>query len=344
MGQWGKRLGIGAGALLLAAGVGFGVASQRAGARLAQTFKVHDVDIPVPYPLDASELDALRAERASAAPAIADAGIGEVPDPLAGVDLGAVALERAIARGKHLVEARYACNACHGENFAGGEMIDDGAIGVLRGPNITSGKGGRVAAYTISDWDHIVRHGIKPDGTPAVMPSDDFFEMSDRELSDVVAYLRSQPPVDGEEPAPSFGPVGKVLLAVGKFPVSAEAHPNHAGAHLATPPAAADSVEFGRHLAAICTGCHRQNLAGGPMTFGPPDWPAASNLTQHDAGLKGWSFAEFERAMAQGAAKDGRPLRPPMSLVVATVNAMTSTERRALWTYLTSLAPVPTNP
>ena len=82
------------------------------------------------------------------------------------------ALPEAIARGKHLVEARYGCNVCHGANFAGGVMIDDPAIGSIRGPNITPGKGGRVASYKIADWDRIVRHGIKPDGSPAVMPAE----------------------------------------------------------------------------------------------------------------------------------------------------------------------------
>ena len=92
--------------------------------------------------------------------------------------------------------------------------MNDAAIGRILGPNITAGKGGRTAAYTMADWDRIVRHGIKPDGRPAVMPSEDFLLMSDQELSDVVAFLRSQPTVDAEVERPTFGPIGPAIVTL----------------------------------------------------------------------------------------------------------------------------------
>jgi mono/diheme cytochrome c family protein len=324
------------GALVLLAGAGLLSASLKVSALLSRQFASHHVDIPVPNPLTDEELAALRAERTAA-------GAEASGDPLAGVDLTKLAAERAIARGKHLVDARYGCNACHGADFAGGLMLDDPAIGVLRGPNLTGGKGGLPADYSMADWDRIVRHGIKRDGTPAVMPSQDFFMMSDQELSDIVAYIRSRPNVDAEVPAPSFGPVGKVLLALGKFPLSADMLPDHQRAHERVAPRAADTAEFGAHLAATCTGCHRDNLAGGPMPFGPPSWPAAANLTRDESGLGSWTFEEFERALTQGVSRDGRALREPMTHVLPGTRAMTSLERKALWTYLRSLAPAPTN-
>ncbi|MFT3922213.1 MAG: c-type cytochrome [Myxococcales bacterium] len=337
-----RIVGVALGVLVVAAGTGFWLASSQARAKLERHFEAHTVDFAVPNPLTQQELDELRAERAKTLPPAVD---GEAAaDPLAGVDLPGIALERAIARGKHLVEARYACGACHGANFAGGVMIDNGAIGTIRGANLTSGKGGLPANYAVADWDRIVRHGIKPDGSPAVMPSEDFFAMTDQELSDVIAYLRSQPSVDAEVPKPTFGPVGTVLLAVGKFPLAAYKLGDHQRPHAKQAPDAANTPEFGAHLAAICTGCHRENLAGGPMLFGPPDWPAAANLTHHEAGLSSWSFDDFERALVHGKSKDGRALRPPMSEVVPATRAMTATERKALWTYLASVQPMPTNP
>lgn len=247
----------------------------------------------------------------------------------------------AIERGRHLVTARYGCVACHGRDLAGGVMLDEPAIGTLRGPNLTRGEGSRTLSYDMADWDRIVRHGVKPDGTPALMPADDFFEMSDAELSDVVAYVRSVPAVSSVVPAPELGPIGKLLVAFGKFPLSAEHQPP--GPHLGAPPEAADNVAFGEHLAATCTTCHRQNLAGGPMTFGSPDWPPARNLTPHASGLAAWSYQDFERALTLGVSKDGRRLKPPMADVVEGTKAMEPLERRALWTYLQSLAAAPTN-
>lgn len=79
------------------------------------------------------------------------------------------------------------------------------------------------------------------------------------------------------------------------------------------------------------------------MTFGPPDWPSAANLTPHEAGLKGWTFEEFEKAMTTGVSKDGHALRDPMTLIIPQAKRMTDVERRALWKYLTSLPATTTN-
>jgi mono/diheme cytochrome c family protein len=297
-----KRVGIALGAFGIVALSLFGVASAKARARLSQKFETHRIALALPDASDAA----------------------------------------AVARGKHLVEARYGCNACHGGDLAGGVMIDDPAIGSVLGPNLTSGKGSRTAGYSMADWDRIVRHGVKPDGSAAVMPSQDFFKMSDAELSDIVAYVRARPAVDADVPSPSFGPVGKVLVALGKFAISAEVQAR-GGTHASRPPETADTREFGEHLAAPCMTCHRSNLAGGPIPFGPPDWPPAANLTSHAMGLSDYSYEDFERAITEGVRNDGLPLREPMAAVVAATKAMLPTERRAIWTYLRSVAPRATN-
>lgn len=291
-------------AVLIAAALAlYAVAARNTSLRLSQTFETHRIDLPLPAPGDAA----------------------------------------AIARGKHLVEARYGCKACHGDDLAGGAMIEDPAIGIVLGPNLTSGPGSATASYDMAQWDRIVRHGVKPNGQAALMPSVDFFRMSDAELSDIVAFIRSVPAVDARVPAPKLGPVGKVLVALGKLPLSAEQQPSDASAHPATPPTPADSAEFGAHLAATCVGCHRSNLAGGPMAFGPPDWPPAANLTPHSSGLGSWTYDDFERALTEGASKDGHPLREPMAAVVLGTKAMSPLERKAIWTYLRRLVPAATN-
>ncbi len=302
------------------------------------------MDFPIPTPLTTDEIAALREERAAAMKTAGgpSAKPAKNADPLEGVDLQAVALERAVTRGKHLISARYGCIACHGPNFGGGEMMNDAAIGRILGPNITAGKGGRTATYTPADWDRIVRHGIKPDGHPAFMPSEDFILMSDQELSDIIAYVRSLPAVDAEVPAPTFGPIGKVLSATGKFPLSAETIQDHTAAHAALPPPAEETVEFGKHIAAVCTGCHRPGLNGGPMSFGPPSWPPAANLTPDASGLKDWTYEDFDKLFTTGVRKVGVPVRDPMIRIVPFGQAATTTEKKALWNYLTSLPATPT--
>jgi len=351
-----RKLAIGVGGLvglMLVTGGGVYVwASSTASTKLANRFDVHRVDFPIPSPLNDEELSALRAERIMAATGAGansaganSAGANGVgansADPLAGVDLNAVATERAVARGKHLVEAIYACRECHGADFGGGTMIDDAAMGRLLGPNLTLGTGSRTLAYTAADWDRMVRHGVRPDSTPSPMPSKDFYYMSDRELSDVVSYIRALPAVNKEVPSITLGPLGKVLLATGQLQLSAETHPTkHAISHAPLAPAAVADASFGKHVAQTCTGCHGTTFAGGPIIGGPPDWPPAANLTP--IGLAGWTYDDFVRALKEAKSKNGVALRVPMAGLPKFARNMTDTELQALWAYIKDLPPQPT--
>jgi mono/diheme cytochrome c family protein len=216
-------------------------------------------------------------------------------------------------------------------------MIDAPPIGKILGPNLTTGQGSVVGAYAVADWDRIVRHGVKPDGTPAVMPSEDYFAMSDRELSDIIAYIRSMPPVDAVVPPPTFGPVGTLLLATGELRLSAEQLGDHQAAHAAEPPVEGPTAAFGAHLAAVCTGCHGAALAGGKIPGGDPAWAPAANLTPHADGLAGWTYEDFERARTEGKRRDGRELLAPMTQITPYGRNMTVVDRQALWAYLTTV-------
>jgi mono/diheme cytochrome c family protein len=298
---------------------------------LSRTIETHRVNFPMPFPLSPEELETVRAERSAAA-----------QPPPTDADLGALALDRARTRGEHLVEARYGCTGCHGASFGGGTMIDDPMIGSIHGPNITNGAGGRTAAYTAADWDRIVRHGVRPDGTPAAMPSGDFRGMSDHELSDIVVYIRAHPAVDDTIEPVKLGPLGAVLLAVGRIPLSADMIEDHRKPHPVEPPPAEASVAFGAHLANTCSGCHGASFSGGPIPGGPPDWPPAANLTSHAEGLSGWTYDQFASTLRTGRKRDGTGLRVPMSDMVPSAQRMTDVELQAIWAYLQSLPPRPT--
>ena len=99
-------------------------------------------------------------------------------------------------------------------------------------------------------------------------------------------------------------------------------------------------MEFGEHLAGICTGCHRENLAGGPIAAGDPSWAPARNLTPHSDGLAGWIYEQFIAAMRDGIRPDGTELLMPMSLMLPYARRMTDVEMEALWTYLQSVPAV----
>lgn len=318
--------------LVLIALVGvYGWASRTDRALLARTIETHRSDFPIPFPLTDAEVDEVRRARVAA---------GVTGDPMAGVDLDSIARARAMERGRHLVEARYGCVECHGQDFGGGTMVDDPLLGRILGPNITAGAGGRTADYTASDWDRIVRHGVRPDGTPAAMPSVDFKGMADQELSDIVVYIRSRPTVDRTVPPVHLGPLGKVLLATGKLPLSAIQIGDHMASHPVYPPTAEPSVAFGEHLAGTCMGCHGPDLSGGPVAGGDPSWPPAANLTPHTDGLGGWTYDQFVTVLRTGKRPDGTEIRVPMANVLPYARKMTDVELRALWAYLQSIPPV----
>ena len=319
---------------------GFGIwAKSASNARLTKTFVAHTVDFPVPFPLSDAEIEALRAEKTAVSAAMTPpASPGAPPvDPLAGVDLAAIALERARESGKHLVLGRYACSECHGKDFSGGKMIDDPMFGVIQGPNLTGGAGSHVAGWTVADWDRQVRHGIRKDGTAAIMPSKDYLSMSDHELSDILAYLQSFPAVDTAEAERRLGPVGTVLVAMGALELSAEIHPDHDHVHAVEAPPTAVTVEFGAHLAKACSGCHREAFDGGPIPGGAPSWPPAANLTNGPDGLAGWTYADFLRAMREATSKDGRKLASPMAEMTGLASQMTDVELEAMWAYLSTV-------
>ena len=166
--------------------------------------------------------------------------------------------------------------------------------------------------------------------------------MSDQELSDIVSYIRSKPPVNKEVAPVMLGPVGKVLVATGQLTLSADQHPTkHVIEHAKFPPAAVADASFGKHLAQTCSGCHRDNFAGGPILGGPPDWPPARNLTP--TGLVGYSYEDFKRVLLEGKRKDGTALLEPMASMPKFAKNMTDVEMQALWAYIKDLPPTPTN-
>jgi mono/diheme cytochrome c family protein len=311
-----KIVGVVIAVLVLAAIGVYAWASHTAGRKLSRTYATHTVSFPIPFPVSGSRIERRAAESLDGSRA------------------------EAVERGRHLIESRYGCGGCHGADFGGGVMVDNFAIGSLLGPNLTTGEGSVATGYTASDWDRILRHGVKRSGTPALMPSQDFRQMSDQELSDIVVFIQSRPGVNKRVPPPALGPLGKVLVATGKFTLSADVIGSHDKPHAVSPPEPGLTAEFGRHMAGACMGCHRSDLGGGTIIGGDPAWPPAANLTPGPGGLDGWTFTDFARTMREGKRPDGTVLRPPMSELMPYAQKMTDVELQALWSYLRSLPPI----
>lgn len=327
-----KLFKIAAGLLLVIVVVALGAyawATSVATRRYEKTWTVHDAVFPIPWALSDAEIDTLTRERlAAGAPA---------KDPLAGVDLGAVALERAVRRGGHLVDSRVACAGCHGPDFGGGLVIDVPMVARWAAPNLTSGEGGVTRSFTAREWDHAVRHGVRHNGRSSSMPCGEFANLSDHELSDIVAYIQSRPPVNRDVGPVKFGPVFALVIATDPKALSAFVI-DHQKPHAVEPPREEPTAVLGEHIVQVCRGCHGANLSGGKMA-GDPNMPIVANLTPHESGLKGWSEADFIHAMRDGKRPNGTAILEAMPW--KTYGKMSDAELAAVWAYLRTVAPLP---
>ncbi len=321
----GIALGAIAGLAILAYGVAWGIAKSR----YDRVYAAHDASFPIPFPLGEADLAKIREERI--------AGGASPDDPLAGVDLAALARVRAEERGKHLIESRVACAGCHGRDFAGGVIVDVPIVGRWVAPNISGGAGSVTRDYTASDWDHAVRHGLRRGGRASTMPAIDFVNLSDHELSDIVSYIRSQPKVNRDPGSIRLGPMFSMLIATDPDAFTA-ARVDHLKAHPVEPPAAVVSVEYGEHLVQVCRGCHGEHLSGGKLK-GDPNMPLVANLTPHETGLKDWSEEDFIRALREGRRKDGTTIKEAMPW--RAYGQMGDAELKAIYAYLRTVPPLP---
>ena len=115
-----------------------------------------------------------------------------------------------LARGEHLASSFGGCRGCHGADLGGSLIEDLGPIGVMIGPNLTTGQGGVGADYTDGELARAIRYGIGRDGqTLLFMPSEEHNWWPDSDLQAVISYVRSVPPVDRTMDPASVGVVGR---------------------------------------------------------------------------------------------------------------------------------------
>lgn len=242
-----------------------------------------------------------------------------------------------VAQGKHIAITR-GCRDCHGENLQGGVIINDPAMGYIAGPNLTGAEGSATAEFNDADWVRAIRHGVGKEGLPLIMmPSGEYYYLSDEDLGDLIAYLKSLEPIDNDPGMSKVGPLGRALYTFGQMPTLLHAELiDHNAPHPEAPPMG-ETIEYGEYLAKGCTGCHGVNLAGGAIVGAPPSWPKAANLTPDESGMKGWTHDDFVTAMREGVRPDGVELNPIMPW--QSFKSLKDVELNALWLYVSSLEP-----
>ena len=244
---------------------------------------------------------------------------------------------QALERGKYLFETR-SCASCHGEDGGGGTVIgnpDDGDL-YVRAPSIA--PGGIASGYRDADWVRLLRHGVKPAGTPVlVMPSEDYSRLTDADVGAVATYVRSLAPMPAVAATMKLPFMAKALYVAGGIPDAAEKID-----HSLPPPSAVPegvTPEYGAYVGALCVGCHGSGLSGGRVPGTPPSWPPAANITTApDSSMQHYpSTEQFRAMMRSGKRPDGSKISTVMP--VDSFARMSDLELDALFTFLKKAPP-----
>jgi mono/diheme cytochrome c family protein len=269
----------------------------------------------------------------------------------------AAADDAAVKRGEYLFAAAD-CTSCHtdtkhkGAPLAGGPPLET-PFGVFYAPNITPDN-----EYGIGKWDEdkfrrALHFGIGYHGEYLypVFPYTSFTRMTEDDIADIYAYLRTVKPVARASKANEikFPFHWRRLLWFWRTLFFGEG---------LLPPTLGKSAEWqrGRYLAEAvghCQECHTpRNFLGALETSaayaGNPDGPDkqdSPNITpDKSSAIASWSVDDITQLLTDGQTPDFDYVGSGMADVVKGTGALTKADRYAIAVYIKSLPPIHTEP
>lgn len=267
-----------------------------------------------------------------------------------------------IERGKYLAGAVLGCVDCHsprawdqigappieGREFTGGILINDELSvdgeafpGVVQAPNISQHPEHGIGAWTDGEIARAIREGVNRDGKALfpMMPYLAYRHLSDEEVLDVIAFLRTIPPREGKVAERDLDfPLSMIVNFIPEpleGPISA--------------PAITDAVKKGERLVTLagCNDCHSpmdkgevikgQEFSGGVVyrakamkDFGTV---LVTNITpDEETGIGKVTEEQFVAMIREGKGKDGRGLHAFMPW--AFYRDMNDDDLKAIYAYL----------
>jgi mono/diheme cytochrome c family protein len=249
-----------------------------------------------------------------------------VRNPVAPVSLAAATGPGAIARGKALADIT-GCTDCHRQDLRGGTF---GEPDWLHGRYYASNLTRKAQRYSDADLSRIVREGVRPDGHGVVaMPSMGFVRLTDDEMADILAFVRSVPAGGIDQPEHVIGPLDQWDLWRERFKptvayVASERSKN--------PPQAGAAHESGRHVVEIvCVECHGGDLKGHGWDGDAPDLRV---VLSYDA-------PSFTRLLRTGVGADGKEHGLMSMIARDRLHKLTDDQIAAVFAYLTARAQLP---
>jgi len=274
-----------------------------------------------------------------------------------------------IARGEYLAMGPSHCIYCHAESEAeavraletgervplrGGQRFADATLGELYAKNLTPDTETGIGRYSDGQIARMLRYAVKPDGRSTLQSLMPYGDMSDEDLTAIISFLRTQPPVRNVIPPVRLTTIGKVVksFAPAFQPRRVE------GVRAASPPQA-PTRERGEYLVRAvgnCGGCHTPY---NPLTFAPTGpalsggndvaparlpgvdrtlWFKPPNLTP----AEGSAFSKFpDRATFVARVQRGGRHYPGSPMPWESMSRLTTEDAGAIYEYLRTLTPVP---
>ena len=263
--------------------------------------------------------------------------------------------EAQLKRGEVLFKAAD-CTGCHTDVKGGGALLAGGRklatpFGVFYGPNITPDPKDGIGGWSEAQFRHALHRGIDDEGEYLypVFPFASFTGMTDSDVADLYAYLRTLPAVARpDQPHELKFPFGwRKLLVLWR---TLFFHPGPLR------PVEGKSAEWnrGRYLAEAvvhCEECHTpRNFLGGLASglayagnMQGVDGMKVPNITGDPVtGIGKWSVDDIAQLLKTGQTPDMDFVGSGMSEVVKGTGALSDADRRAIAVYIKSIAPIRT--
>ena len=265
-----------------------------------------------------------------------------------------------IARGAYLANGPAHCGGCHTSmsevmqfdagkkvEFKGGWELVFPGFGTFVAPNITSDQETGIVSLSDAEIARSLRYGIGADGR-VLFPIMPFQGLSDADLTAIISYLRTLPPVKNEVKPMNFTFLYKMLVAIGMI------EPEGPSTTPAKDVAIEPTIAYGKYVAfnvANCYKCHTEmdintgefigkDFAGKgffePDAFSDGYSFMTPNLTpDKETGVMArWTEEAFIERFKRGRVHKGSPM--PWGAF----SRMDTVELQALYRFLQSIEPV----
>lgn len=260
-----------------------------------------------------------------------------------------------VARGAYVFDAA-GCAGCHtgrGDDavpLAGGVAIKT-PFGTFHAPNITPHPEAGIGRWSEADFARALREGVSPSGDPyyPAFPYTSYTGMTDRDIADLWAYLRTVPlsdqPNRPHELSPPFG--WRSLLGIWRAL-------NFEEGRRLEDPSRPGTWNRGAYLVATLGHCGECHTPRGPLggldhdlwLAGNPDAPEGEgsipNITPDpETGIGDWTADDLDTFFTLGMMPDGDFAGGDMARVIdETTSKLTPDDRQAMIEYLRTLPPI----